>query len=212
MSEPRSEIDLIAAAKNGDSTALARLMRVYRRRLLCHLKPRMPVAFRGVLDAEDVVEHSVCEVLTSIQRCRAESPTEFFAWLKAIGEHCLRDTVRTLSRKRRGGGRRQIRQSPELTDGHAFDVLEGGPDGKGDNMTPSRVVARKEAAAEVRVAIEALPDLYQKIVRLSLQEKGSEEIANVVGKTPAAVRAILHRARQMMREKLASESHLLSKR
>lgn len=59
---------------------------------------------------------------------------------------------------------------------------------------------------DVLAAVRALPDKYRTVVHLFYYEELSvREIAEIVGSREAAVKTQLHRARQMLKEKLGGE-------
>lgn len=210
MSTSEDERELIAKAASGDRVALERLMLAYYSRLSQHIAPRLPQALLGVADVDDILQQTYVQVFRDIGEFEPRSDASFFAWLKTIAEHRAQDAVRALSRKKRGGGRRQVR---EQSDGQAtsaanlVEILSAG------SHTPSRSIARREAVQAVQVAIAGLPeDQREAIQSRFLEGKSLEETADAMGRSPAAVRGLIHRAKQGLRAALGRSSCWLSRK
>ncbi len=69
--------------------------------------------------------------------------------------------------------------------------------------TPSRLVVRSEAASALLVALDSLPEEQRQVVRLKhLDGRSVAEIAEMLGKSEAAVAGLLRRGVVALREKL----------
>ena len=69
--------------------------------------------------------------------------------------------------------------------------------------TPFETVAREQAVAAVRTAVESLPPLYREVIVLcDLQEMEYAVVADVIGCPIGTVRSRLHRARALLASKL----------
>jgi RNA polymerase sigma factor (sigma-70 family) len=78
--------------------------------------------------------------------------------------------------------------------------------------TPSRAAARNEAAAAVREAVDQLPEQERVAVTLHyLCNFDNKEIAKVMNRTPDAIRALLQRGRNRLRQLLGSSTAWLSR-
>ena len=61
------------------------------------------------------------------------------------------------------------------------------------------MLERKETRQIVRAAIEQLPDAYRTVLILrDIEEMSTQEVADALEITPAAVKVRLHRARQAL--------------
>jgi RNA polymerase sigma-70 factor (ECF subfamily) len=208
MSANQHDQGLIDKAVSGDRPALERMLLDHCDRLSRHIAPRIPLSVRSVLGAEDVLQETFAQVFRDIRGFEPRSSESFFAWLRTIAEHRLQDNLRELKRKKRGGGRRRTFKAARPEDSSAAELVEMLSAGEG---TASRLMARHEAVGAVQVAIAGLPDDYQQAVRLRyLEGKSLAETAEAMGRTPGAIRGLLDRAKDKMREALGRASLYLS--
>ena len=69
---------------------------------------------------------------------------------------------------------------------------------------PGSVAAQRSEALELQAAVDALPEKYRVVITLyHLQGKQYEEIAKVLGLPLGTVKTHLHRAKEMLRTRLA---------
>jgi RNA polymerase sigma-70 factor (ECF subfamily) len=129
--------------------------------------------------AEDVIQETW---LTAVRRLGAFDPDRgpFRAWLCGIAANAARNAVR--------GRRRQRRRSRPLD--AAPEPAAGEPD-----------PAAAEKAERVALALVALPEQYEAVLRAKYLDRMSvEAIAADRGTTAKAVESLLSRARQAFRE------------
>lgn len=210
MHEGREAQGLIAAAVSGDQFALERLLLAHYDRLSQHIQPSIPVSLQRLVGVEDVLQQTFLQAFRDIRGFRPQSDASFLAWLKTIADHRLLDTIRTLKRKKRGGGRRRIEAPEDPQASNLANLLELFSE---DTHTPSRSVARREAVQAIQVAVAGLPDDYREAIRLRyLEGKGLEEIASSMDRTPGAVRGLLARGKEKMRDAMGRSSLWFSRR
>ena len=210
MSANQHDERLVAQAISGDRPALERLLLDHCDRLSRHIEWKLPVSVRGVLGVEDVLQETFSQVFRDIGRFEPRSSESFFAWLRTIADHRLQDCLKALKRKKRGGDRKRIQKVIDPEASSVADLVEmlsaGGP-------TASQSVAGHEAVRAVQVAIAGLSDDYQQAIRLRyLKGKSLAETAKVMDRTPDAVRGLLDRAKNRLREALGRASLYLSKK
>jgi RNA polymerase sigma-70 factor (ECF subfamily) len=204
MSDAEEERELITKATSGDRVALEHLLLTYYTRLSDYIAPKLPTSHQGVLAAEDILQQTFVQVFRDIESFEPRSDYSFFAWLKTIAEHRLQDAVKALKRKKRGGDHRRVqgqadRQASSVAD--LADMLSAG------SHTPSRSIARREAVQAVQVAISSLPNDQREAIRLRFLGANSlEETAAAMNRTPDAVRGLIHRAKQALRESMGRSS------
>lgn len=136
------------------------------------------------MDAEEVVQ----EVLLVVQRRLPDFQpnAQLTTWLYKITHNIAR------VRRRRERLRRWLRGLPA---DYARDVPAPGP-------TPADEMERREAAAEVYAALDALGDKYRSLVILfEIEGLSGEEIAEMTGLPLATVWIRLHRGRKRFRER-----------
>jgi len=145
-------------------------------------------------DAEDLLQQSLLEAYAAFDRFRAGS--HFDRWVLQIMHRTFLDTVRSRSRQavqsldaawETEGGRVLAR---ELAD------PRGGPEAELMAQTLSEPLQR---------ALDALPTPFRGVVLLADMEGLTyEEVAGVLGCPVGTVRSRLHRARALLRRRLAT--------
>ena len=179
---------VIERARGHDTEALAEIYRRYVRRVfgLC----------RYMLESRESAEDATSEVFLKLQRSieSYDASIPFPRWLlRVAGNQCI-DVLR-----RRQRGRQVI---VEVEDGAA--VVEPA----GTEPSPLGAVLSKEERVQVRDAIARLPENYR--VPLVLRYYGElsyDEIAQQLGLQKNHVGALLFRAKQELRRKLAPRSN-----
>jgi RNA polymerase sigma-70 factor (ECF subfamily) len=144
-------------------------------------------------EAEDLAQ----EVFLRVYRTRQSySPTaKFSTWLFTIANHLALNSLRDKQRKPtlplaiRDSGPLGPRPQEQL----AIDAAS----------PPGQALQQSELAAIIRTALDDLNDRQKMAVVLNkFEDMGYAEIANVMGLTPKAVKSLLSRARQRLREVL----------
>jgi RNA polymerase sigma-70 factor, ECF subfamily len=201
---------LFSEAVRGDRQATERLLLQYAAHLRTRIALRLPSALKSLVDADDVLEEVYIQAIRDISTCRAASPEAFAAWLNAVADHRVGEIVRYLNCKKRGGTMQRARFQ-----GLGSESSSGGgaPQLSDSCATPGRQAAQHEAVAAVRNAIEQLGTDQREVVRLhELEGQTLAETAQSIRRSPAAVRGLVHRAKQRLRELLLSSSRWFDKK
>lgn len=184
------DVRLMLRAKEGDQTAFTQLVSTYQDRvvgLLTHL-----------LQNQDAAEDLAQEVFIRVYRARhGYVPTAKFAtWLFRITNNLARNYRRDMGRRRET----------------LFNVNESGPLGPlpgerllpdKSGMMPTRLADKTEMCAIVQAALASLNDEQRLVVLLhKFEEMTYEDIAATLDKSPAAVKSLMARARDHLREQL----------
>ena len=184
------ELDLesvIERARGHDAEALEQIYRRYVRRVfgLC----------RYMLDSRESAEDATSEVFLKLQHSieSYDSSIPFARWLlRVAGNQCI-DALR---RQRRG---RQV----------IVEVEEGATvvEARSAEPSPLGAVMSKEERAQVRYAVARLPENYRlPLVLRYYSELSYDEIAQQLGLQRNYVAALIFRAKQELRRKLAHRS------
>jgi RNA polymerase sigma-70 factor, ECF subfamily len=183
------EIDqlLVERVQRGDKKAFELLVIKYQRKLM-RLVSRL---VRDQAEAEDVVQEAFIKAYRALPQFRGESA--FYTWLYRIGINTAKHYLVT-----------QGRRAPTSTETNAeeaetFDDAEQ----LRDINTPESMLATKQIAATVNVAMESLPEELR--VAISLREiegLSYDEIAEAMGCPIGTVRSRIFRAREAIAEKL----------
>jgi RNA polymerase sigma-70 factor (ECF subfamily) len=179
------EAGLIRRCLAGDEKAYRELVELYQPRIYS-LALRM---VRRAEDAQDVTQETFIRMFRALDRYDIGRP--FGAWLFSIASRLAIDHLR----------RRKLQPVP-LTqrdrddEEYTLDVQDRGPG-------PEEVAARGEEEARTRALIDTLPPHYRIVVLLRHQEELSyEEISAALHLPLGTVKARIHRARALLRERL----------
>ncbi len=138
------------------------------------------------LDAEDVVQEVFLTVRDKLPEFRGEA--KLTTWLFRITQNVVRD-------RGRQEWRRKLR--------HLFfgEAMHSQP-----RSTPIESFEQKERAQVVYQVLDQLPALPRTVLILfEMEELSGSEVAELVGKSEAAVWVVLHRARKQFRARLQAE-------
>ncbi len=133
---------------------------------------------RNSHDAEDVVQ----EVFLRVQRSGTQDVLDLRAWLARVAFRLAIDRVR----------------KPQALEIDGLEMPSAAPDAE-------QLAIHRQRVEQVQRLIVALPDeLRHPLVLSALEELSSQQIAEVLGISEAAVRGRIFRARQVLKEKLAA--------
>jgi RNA polymerase sigma-70 factor (subfamily 1) len=199
---------LLACAAVGDRGALERLLLDDYDRLTTFVAPKIPSSLQALITVEDVLQETFVHVFRDFGQTRLGDERAFFGWLCAVAEHRLSDLVRLHQRKKRGGDRRRVTaQADRSSMADLLHILSTG------QRSPSQSAAAHEAMEAVQIGMAALPDDQREAVRLRyLGGQSLEQTAKEMRRSPGAVRGLLHRAKEALREGLHRSSMWLSKK
>ncbi|MGE5193972.1 MAG: RNA polymerase sigma factor [Deltaproteobacteria bacterium] len=184
------DVRLMLRAKQGDETAFTQLVTSYQDRLVGVLA--------HMLQSQDVAEDLAQEVFLRIYRARHgyEPTAKFATWLFRIANNLA-------SNLRRDSGRRK-----EV----ALNVNDSGPLGprpaermiaEKSGLMPARQFDKSEMCSMVQAALATLNEKQRMAVLLhKFEEMSYADIAAALDMTPTAVKSLLSRARDNLRERL----------
>lgn len=177
-------------AKNGDDEAFSQLVTAYQDRLIN--------IFYHIVGSQEAAEDLAQDVFMRIYRARHgyEPTARFSTWLFRIANNLA-------SNRRRDHGRRK-----EIP----LAASESGPLGprpeeklatEKSALMPSRQFDKRELQTIVQQAMETLNDRQRVAVLLhKFEDMSYQEIADAMELTPAAVKSLLSRARENLRQSL----------
>jgi len=182
------DVRLMLRVRAGDAAAFEELVLRYQNRLvslLAHMTGRPDTA-------EDLAQ----DVFLRVYRARARyvPGSKFSTWLYTIAHNVASNAHRTWSR------RREVHlagSSPHESGGNPLDAVALAASG----LMPTRQLDKSELSEVVKVAVAALNDRQREAVLLNKFEHLSyEEIAQVMQLSVSAVKSLLTRARENLRE------------
>lgn len=188
-SASEAESQLIARLQAGDDGAFDEVVRGYGPQLLAVLHRYLP----DESDAHDALQETFLSMFKAIGRFAGDS--SLGTWLHRIAVNAA---LMKLRRRRRKPEQSLDELLPKFTlDGHRAQ-----PRGAWSNV-PDEAALGRETRMLVRAAIDQLPEGYRTVLLLrDIEERPTEEVAEVLELTPANVKTRLHRARQALRELL----------
>jgi RNA polymerase sigma factor (sigma-70 family) len=194
------DAEWMRALKRREAWAWERLKRLAMDRVFGYLFLRM--ARRE--DAEDLTSETFVAAYSAIGTFRGEA--SITTWLITIARRKLLDDAR---RRRR---RPEILESeitaPEAGQNRnaAFPHVHGLDARHGSEETPETELERRETIARVRRLVLELPEAQREALWLRCFDQLSiEEVAVVLGRSPDAVKGLLHRAKNTLLKQLATE-------
>ena len=173
----------VTQALRGDQTAFAHLVSAYQ-------VPVYNLCYRMLghgAEAEDAAQETFVRVYTHLKAY--DQQQKLSSWILAVASHYCIDRLR----------RRRIQWLP-LDDGIQGDPLPG-------NVTlPEHEAMERESAAEVRRLLQALPAEYRLVIALRYwHDLSYAEIAQATGASESAIKSRLHRARQMLADRMIAQ-------
>lgn len=188
-SAAEAETQLIARLQAGDDAAFDEVVRGYGPQLLAVLHRYLP----DESDAHDALQETFLSMFKAIGRFAGDS--SLGTWLHRIAVNAA---LMKLRRRRRKPEQSLDELLPKFTlDGHRAQ-----PRGAWSNV-PDEAALGRETRTLVRTAIDQLPEGYRTVLLLrDIEERPTEEVAELLELTPANVKTRLHRARQALRELL----------
>ena len=178
---------LVDRAQHGDKKAFELLVVKYQRKLM-RLISRL---IRDQAEAEDVVQEAFIKAYRALPQFRGDSA--FYTWLYRIGINTAKNYLVT-----------QGRRAPTTTEA---DVEEAETFDDGDQLrdinTPESMLATKQIAETVNLAMEVLPEELRTAITLrEIEGLSYEDIAEAMHCPIGTVRSRIFRAREAIAEKL----------
>lgn len=178
--------DLLARARAGEAEAYCKLAQACEARLF-----RQAAALcRDPTTTEDLTAETLIEAWKSLDRY--DGSCRFFTWLYAILIHRYQKSVRRarsrpvslagLSKSEREAGEPSLERMPD------------------SQPLPAEQLLQREQSAQLRAAIDSLPQKHQQVLLLRFYEEASLlEIAGALGLSIGTVKSRLHHALEKLR-------------
>jgi RNA polymerase sigma-70 factor (ECF subfamily) len=183
------EIDqkIVERIQAGDTKAFELLVAKYQRKLM-RLVSRL---VRDSAEAEDVVQEAFIKAYRALPQFRGDSA--FYTWLYRIGINTAKNYLVTMGRRAPTSTDADVEEAETFDDG---DYLR-------DINTPESMLATKQIAETVNMAMETLPEELRIAITLrEIEGLTYEEIADVMKCPIGTVRSRIFRAREAIAEKL----------
>lgn len=180
-----AEALLLERLRRREEDAFEHMVRLYGPRLLAVARRLL----RNEEDARDAMQQAFLSAFKGLPHFNGQS--QLATWLHRITVNVSLMRLRTRSRRPEDSIDDLLPRF--LEDGH--QAAPAGP-----WFAPAdELMARAELRAQVRAAVDRLPDSYRTVLMLrDIEELDTEETARLLGTTPTAVKTRLHRARQAL--------------
>jgi len=155
----------------------------------------IPARLRSMISADDILQEVWILAYRALPRFEPRGPHTLDHWLRAIANTRLTEVLRNARRGRRGGDRPVTPEArARLT---TFSDLLGrvySPD-----KTPSRIAHANEAQHAVLIGIQRLQGARRRAIELYyIKGLSQKEVADQLGRSPAAVNSLLVQARRQL--------------
>src|SRR6476659_11214764 len=185
-----NDIERVQRALAGDADAFRANMQTHNRRLYRIARSIL----RNNADAEDAVQEAYVSAFTNLASYRGEGSLK--SWLsrivinESLGRMRQRHSTIDLATLEQQQGEAQIIQFPQST----------------PNDDPERTMAQRQIIQLVEQATDNLPEAFRLVfVTRVIEGMCIEETSELLGIKPETVKTRLHRARQLVRDRLESE-------
>lgn len=184
------EATLIAALRSGEEWAFEALIRTYGGRLFAVARRYT----RCETDAQDVLQSAYLSAFRALHQF--EGSSQLSTWLHRIVVNTALMRLRTRKRKPEESIEHLLPRFQE--DGHHVEQFSSWAAPADD------LLEREQTRATVRAAIDQLPETYRTVLLLrDIEELCTQEVADLLGASPTAVKVRLHRARQALAKLLS---------
>jgi RNA polymerase sigma-70 factor (ECF subfamily) len=185
-SNDAENVRLMMRVRDGDTAAFEKLVALHQRAVIGTVARML----NNVDDAHDVSQQVFVRVWRSA--ARYEPSAKFTTWLFTITKNLVFNEMRRRNRKR------EVSIDEQQEDHHREHAAPG-------RHNPDTVVQQDELEAAIDRAIQALPDIQRLAVSLRrYEDMPYEEICVILGMSLSAVKSLLFRARNDLKEKLAA--------
>jgi len=176
---------LLTSLRAGHEWAFETMVRLYGGRLLAVARRFT----RNDEDAQDVVQSAYLSAFRALSDF--EGACQLSTWLHRIVVNTALMKLRSRRRKPEESIEALLPAFQE--DGHHVEQFSEW------SAPADQLLERKETRATIRACIEQLPENYRAVLKLrDIEELSTQEVAEMLGMTPTAVKVRLHRARQAL--------------
>jgi RNA polymerase sigma-70 factor (ECF subfamily) len=185
-------------ARNSQNSGTAGQLERYRAYLGLLARLHLDPGLQGKLGASDIVQQSLLEAYVSMAHFRGQTEAEMAGWLRRILARQLSHASRDFHRAKRDLGREQsIDQALDASSLRLGSWLAA------EQPSPSEHAQTNEQAVRVADALETLPPAQRESLILHYWNgRTVPQMAEQLGRSPAAVAGLLQRGLRALREQL----------
>lgn len=199
--EGEKTLELLDGIRDGNSTAVNKLMDRHRPAVRRLIQMRLDKAVSRRVDASDVVQDVLFEASRRMEEYIQNPSMPFHLWLRQLAK----DRVIDMHRRHRAAGRRSVDREQHVTglggdDRSAADLAALLKDAE---LTPAAATLQKEMVDQFLVALNQLDeDDRELIIMRHFEHLGNSEVAETLGLSPPAAGMRFLRAMRRLREVL----------
>jgi RNA polymerase sigma factor (sigma-70 family) len=180
---------LLRQLHSGDESCLAKILERVMPWLRQYVHGRVRGKLKARLETQDVVQDAVANFLRDAPNFVVQGERQFHAFLRTVADNVIRGHFRYFERQRR----RLSRERP----------LSGLSQACLDTETPSQAASRDEGEARVRLALEMMDPIEQRIICMKVYDGATfGEIGAAVGILEEAARQRYRRALPRLQQKV----------
>jgi RNA polymerase sigma-70 factor (ECF subfamily) len=193
---------LLEQARQGDREALGRLLEAQRAALHRVAERQLDGRLAVRVDASDIIQQTFLEAHRNFRQFAGQDARQLTAWLEGILDHRIAGVIRDHALLQK----RAVQRERSLDDSHGGlaslkQKLDAGL------STPSQKAIRGEQEELLMQALSALPDDQRAAVRLRhLEGWALADIAQHLGRSPAATAGLIKRGMQALRRQLGQDN------
>jgi RNA polymerase sigma-70 factor (ECF subfamily) len=196
-----SDEELVRRVRAGDESAARLLFERHLPELRAKARARLPAALRAKVGESDVVQDAWLAAFAALGKFEDRGDGSFGRWLRGIVEHKVREEAH----RHLDAAKRDARRDARLLTDEARSIPSP------DQPSPSEAAMAGESAAELRRAIESLPEDHATVLRLVyLDGLTLVEAGERMGRSADAVRKTYGRALTRLAEKVRGRRSTLS--
>jgi RNA polymerase sigma-70 factor (ECF subfamily) len=197
---PPDPMELLQAARTGDTQALGRLLELYRNYLRLLARLQVGRKLQGKADPSDLVQEAFLAAQRAFPEFRGSTEGELVEWLRQI----LASKLVDLARRYLGTRRRDVRLERQLADDLDDSSRALGAALPAAESTPSERAVRREGAVLLADAIKSLPaDHGEVIILRHLEGLALADVAERLGRSIDSVKKLWVRGIARLRALLA---------
>ena len=181
-----SDEDLMMDCKKGDMSAFELLVRRYQDAIINYIY----FSINDYHRAEDLAQETFLRVFKNASRYEVKA--SFKSWLYTIATNLTRNEIRNRARRNTYFLEDLVDENEDVY--HSVYMIDEG-------LQPDLLLERKERQQIVKKAIKMLPENQCTALTLvTYQELSYEEIAEILNCSIGAVKSLIHRARQNIKD------------
>lgn len=188
--------DLLRQARSGSAEALGQLFEVCRGYLLTVARQELAAPLRAKFDAADMVQETFIEATRDFIAFHGDTAPQLLGWLRGILRHNLADVNRRFA-----ACCRCLSQEEPLLDSRLAEARTRAYLAIGEPICDQLITQEQRRALDA--ALQRLPQPYRRVLQLRYGERCTlTEIANGFERSPEAVRKMVGRAVERLRQEM----------